>query len=226
MIQMINNPTKHNCFIGEPLTKDMVLPISKVLTSITPTSTYTPTFTITPTATPTPTRTKTQTITFSPTISPEHIIEYPPIIQPSPNPSLEQTPKPKPEPSPEPTKEPSTEPSTELPPPSFPMPGVNLRCNIQGAVEICASVSIASPKQYSNVTVYGRLTKNGWPESGKQMNTTWNYKNSTPNCIGNTNQNGVAECNRDISKATEGFQVTIDVLIDGYSVTTSFTPIK
>ena len=78
MIQMINHPTTNNCFIGEPLTKDMVLPISKVLPSITPTSTYTPTFTITPTATPTRTPTATPTATPTQTLTPTPTITYTP----------------------------------------------------------------------------------------------------------------------------------------------------
>ena len=56
------------------------------------------------------------------------------------------------------------------------------------------------------------------------MKTTWRYKNSTPNCNSLTGQDGVASCNRDISRATKGYKVNISVRIGGYQVTTWFTP--
>ena len=106
-----------------------------------------------------------------------------------------------------------------------PMPGQNEQCNTIGDVLICASVSNASPQQYTDVTVYGRLLKNGVPQSGKPMSTVWNYKSTTPTCNdGVTNTEGISSCTRGISRATIGYTVNIDVSIDSYSVTTSFTP--
>jgi hypothetical protein len=117
-------------------------------------------------------------------------------------------------------------PPLEEEPTPGPMPGQNEQCNTYGDVLICASVSNASPVQNSNVTVYGRLTINGWAQPDKQMFTTWHYKSTTPTCNdGITNIDGIANCARSIGRATIGYQVNIDVTIDGYSVTTSFTPI-
>ena len=47
---------------------------------------------------------------------------------------------------------------TEAPPP---MPGQNVQCQINGAAQICASVSDANSPRYTTVTVYGRLLVNG-----------------------------------------------------------------
>jgi beta-lactamase superfamily II metal-dependent hydrolase len=113
------------------------------------------------------------------------------------------------------------------PPPPNPMPGENVQCNISGQVEICASVSNASPPRYSYVTVYGRLLINGTPQSGKPMSTSWFYKTTTSYCNdGITGLDGLASCQRYIGGASAGYQVNISVSIDGYSVTTSFTPVN
>jgi beta-lactamase superfamily II metal-dependent hydrolase len=110
-------------------------------------------------------------------------------------------------------------------PPLEPLPGQNMQCNTSGQVEICASVSDANPPRYSNVTVNGRLKLNGEPGSGKSMFTTWHYKSTTSYCNdGITGLDGLASCQRDIGGATAGYQVNIEVSIEGYSVTTSFTP--
>jgi basic membrane protein A len=95
IIQMIENPTTNDCFFKEPVTRNVILPISSVL----PTKTTTPTLTTTssPTMTLTSTPTITPTITYTSTISPQPSIEYPPIIQLSPNPSSEPTQKPTPQ---------------------------------------------------------------------------------------------------------------------------------
>ena len=53
-------------------------------------------------------------------------------------------------------------------------------------VTVSASVSNASPAQYSNVTVYGTFKNNGQPVSGVQMDTTWHYKTTTSSCSGTT----------------------------------------
>jgi len=129
------------------------------------------------------------------------------------------------EPTPEPTPAPTQEPTQEPTQPPGSMPGQNLQCNTSGNVEICASVSNANPSQYSYVTVYGQLVIGGAPQSGKPMYTTWNYKTTTSYCNeGVTGSGGVASCQRYISGASVGYQVNINVSIDGYSVTTSFTP--
>jgi len=104
------------------------------------------------------------------------------------------------------------------------MPGQHIVCKTSGTAKICASVSNGSPGQYSYVTVYGRLTVNGVGKGGKTMVTTWYYKTSTPQCQGITASNGVASCKRYISGATKGYRVNIVVKINGYSVTTWFTP--
>jgi hypothetical protein len=123
------------------------------------------------------------------------------------------------EPTPEPTQEPTQEPPD-------PLPGKNEQCSSYGDAEICASVSNAAPKQNTNVTVYGRLIINGWAQPEKQMFTTWNYKTTSPTCNdGITNNDGIASCTRGIGRASIGYTVNIKVTIDGYEVTTSFTPI-
>jgi competence protein ComEC len=107
-----------------------------------------------------------------------------------------------------------------------PMPGENVQCSTFGDVEICASVSDASPTQNSDVTVYGRLVVNGVPQSGKGMQTAWHYKSTTSHCdSGITDSGGLADCTRSIGRASIGYEVIIDVTIGGYSVTTSFTPV-
>ena len=111
--------------------------------------------------------------------------------------------------------------------PPNPMPGENIQCKTTGQVEICASVSKASPPRYSYVTVYGRLLINGVAQSGKPMSTAWHYKTTTAYCNdGITASDGIASCQRYIAGASAGFQVNVSVSIDGYSVTTSFTPIN
>src|SRR4029453_15297488 len=53
------------------------------------------------------------------------------------------------------------------------MPGENLVCKTNGNERIWASVSDASPKQYTYGTVYGRLRVNGVGQSGKVMQASW-----------------------------------------------------
>ena len=115
--------------------------------------------------------------------------------------------------------------STQVAPPPPPtMPGYNIVCNQIGNAQICASVSNATPAQYSNVTVYGRLLVNGVGQSGLTMNTSWHYKSTVSYCSGVTDANGLAQCTRDISRATEGYQVNVDVAFQSYSARTWFTP--
>jgi competence protein ComEC len=190
-----------------------------------------------PTVTATPTRTA-----FTPVA-----VVYLPIIvaqppsSPTPTPTATSTPSATPADTRAPTGTPSETASntptatatptvTPLPPTATPtnmpaaMPGVNIRCTQLGDAQICASVSNGSPAQYSNVTVYGRLTRNGAGQPGQTMTATWHYKTTTSTCTGATGSDGLASCTRGISRATVGYQVNIDVDIAGYTAQTSFTP--
>jgi hypothetical protein len=102
--------------------------------------------------------------------------------------------------------------------------GQHVVCHQNGSAQICASVSNGSPSQYTDVTVNGRLLISGAGQGGLTMDTTWHYKTTTSYCSATTNTNGVASCTRYISGATIGYQVNIDVTIDGYTATTWFTP--
>ncbi len=104
------------------------------------------------------------------------------------------------------------------------MPGQNIVCKTSGTTQICASVSSASPKQYSYVTIYGRLTVSGVGQNAKSMTIAWHYKTVTSSCSGKTNTSGLANCARYISSATKGYKVNVVVTINGRNVTTSFTP--
>src|SRR5438477_91611 len=79
-----------------------------------------------------------------------------------------------------------------------------------------ANVSNANPHQNSRVTVYGSLAlvENhlGHGVSGARMVTTWHFKSRNSQCSAITNEHGVAECSRDIGRATRGFVVVIDVV--------------
>jgi hypothetical protein len=104
------------------------------------------------------------------------------------------------------------------------MPGQNLVCATSGKAQICASISNKLPAQYSNVTIYGQLKVNGIVQKGKTMSAVWHYKTTTPICSGLTASTGWASCTRFISRATKGYKVRVVVTINGYVVTTSFTP--
>lgn len=64
--------------------------------------------------------------------------------------------------------------------------------------------------------------------SGVTMNTSWHYKTTTSSCSGTSGNDGVASCTRDISRATSGYTVNIDVVFSyngqSYSGQASFTP--
>jgi hypothetical protein len=122
-------------------------------------------------------------------------------------------------------KTPQPTPTPVPTPRSQPMPGQNVHCSVTGNVAVCASVSNAHPAQYSNVTVYGRLVIGGAPVQAQVMTSTWHYKSTTSYCSGVTDAAGLANCERFISRATVGYEVMIDVTLNGYSVTTSFTPV-
>jgi hypothetical protein len=171
----------------------------------TPTSQATTTATLQPTSTGTPTSTPTHT----------------PTSTPLPTATASRTP------TRTPTATATTVPTaapTAIPPPS----GANVTCREYANAQICAWVSDATPRQYSDVTTFGRLIINGSPVSGAQMKTTWNYRTTTSyeDCV--TNTNGIGRCTRWISSATVGYTVRVDVEIrhgnNTYNTNTSFTP--
>lgn len=114
---------------------------------------------------------------------------------------------------------------TPLPPQP---PGVNIDCQVVGAVQVCASISNDSPARYTNVTAYGRLIVNGAPVAGASVHTTWHYRTTTPteDCV--TGGNGIGHCTRNIGGAAPGYTVRVDVQVTyaGYPHTaqTWFTP--
>jgi len=122
--------------------------------------------------------------------------------------------------TPQPTNTPTTAPTATQPAPV----GGNVVCTTNGASQLCAWVSSARPNKSEDITVYGRLIIGGVPQAGQAMQTTWHYKTTTPTCEGVTGPDGLANCTRDISRATSAFQVEVDVMMGGQSVTTSFTP--
>jgi hypothetical protein len=123
-----------------------------------------------------------------------------------------------------PTQTPTATPTTPAPP-----TGDNVHCeDYAGSVQVCAWVSNGSPSQYSTVTVSGRLMSAGVPIAGAPMHTVWHYMSSTAteDCV--TGSDGIGRCSRNISRATKGYKVTVNVTItyqsSTYSTYTSFTP--
>lgn len=104
------------------------------------------------------------------------------------------------------------------------LPGQNIVCKTTGKAQICASVSNKSPAQNTYVTIYGLLKINNVVQKGKLMKAVWHYKTTTPSCQGLTSSSGMASCKRYISRATKGYRVQVVVTINGYTVTTWFTP--
>jgi hypothetical protein len=99
--------------------------------------------------------------------------------------------------------------------------------NFYGPTTIRAYVSNPNPVQFSNVTVYGELIVKGLGASGATMDTTWHYKTTTVGCSGTAGADGVASCTRNISGASHGYMVVIDVVMtyngQTYTTSTSFT---
>ena len=91
-------------------------------------------------------------------------------------------------------------------------------------MQLCAWVFNRTPPRFSTVTVYGRLLVGGSGQAGQVMETTWHYLTTTSHCDGLTGSDGVAHCSRSIGGATAGYQVNIDVEIEGQTVTTWFVP--
>lgn len=89
-------------------------------------------------------------------------------------------------------------------------------------------ISSQNPAQYSDVTVYARLVVAGQVIPNITMYTRWNYKTTTAyqNC--QTDSQGVGACTRNISAATPGYTVAVDIGFEyngkSYVAQTSFTP--
>ncbi len=167
----------------------------------TPTQTASATPSATPTATRTSTATPTQTATATPSATPTATFTTSPTVTPSPTSTL--------------TPSPTTPPTQD---------GDNLVCNWVGGAQICAWVSEGAPVRNSLLTVYGRLYIGGIPQPDKAMVATWYYRTTTPTCTGTTSSSGLASCERNIGRATAGYQVDILVDVDGYRATTWFIP--
>ncbi len=119
---------------------------------------------------------------------------------------------------------PSASPSPAPPVPS-PSPSPSPVANYQ----VSATVSDTSPTRNTRVTVTGRLTNNGQGVAGATMATTWHYKTTSPGCTGGpSGADGTMSCTRDISTASKGYTVVIDVQItyqgQTFTTSTSFTP--
>jgi hypothetical protein len=102
--------------------------------------------------------------------------------------------------------------------PAPPLPDIQLTCG----------VSNESPYQHQTVSVWSDLKNHDNGIFGVTMNTTWNYRTVTSYCSGVTNSSGRATCSRNISDATIGYEVLIDVEMTlddtDYLCVTSFTP--
>ncbi len=134
----------------------------------------------------------------------------PPSTAPAPAPSASPAPAPAPSASPVPSTAPAPSP-------------------VADTFQVTASVSNASPTQNTRVTVTARLANNGQGVAGATLNTTWHYKTTTPGCTGGpSGGDGTVSCTRDISTASKGYTVVIDVVVSyqgrTYTTTTSFTP--
>lgn len=141
---------------------------------------------------------------------------YLPLVQRQSTPTISPTPTA----SPTPTRTPTPTATPTIEPPI----GNNVRCRLDLDTQICAWVSAGNPPQNSTVTVYGRLLVNSIGQANQPMATTWHYKTTTADCSGTTGANGIAQCSRDIGRATIGYQVNIDVTINNHTITTWFTP--
>jgi hypothetical protein len=111
-----------------------------------------------------------------------------------------------------------------------PIPAVVVTIPSTGDYTARAYLNNPQPAQNTTVTVFGELQKAGTPVPGAVMNTIWHYKTKDTPCEGaKTGADGVASCANKISRATIGFDVTIDVTLtapDGtvLKTQTDFTP--
>jgi LysM repeat protein len=98
----------------------------------------------------------------------------------------------------------------------------------RGDVAVTAWVSNAAPSQYSDVTVFGRITRGGVGIPGVPMNVTWSERTSLTSCSGWSGWDGWAFCSRAIGGAMPGYYVGVQVVFSYqgqlYSATTGFTP--
>jgi len=97
-----------------------------------------------------------------------------------------------------------------------------------GSIAVTAWVSNAAPGQYSDVTVYGRITRGGVGIPGVPMNVTFSERTSMTSGSGWSGWNGWASCSRAIGGATPGYYVGVTVVFSYqgqlYSATTGFMP--
>jgi len=93
---------------------------------------------------------------------------------------------------------------------------------------MCAWVTNATPPQYSDVSVYGRLTVAGQVVTGAAMHTVWHFLTVTGEEDCTTDLKGIGRCVHYISRATVGYRVWVDVSIAHggvtYAARTWFTP--
>lgn len=171
-----------------------------------------PTPTSTPTATSTPTRTPTYTPTPTATRTPTR----------TPTPTATQTPTPTRTPTRTPT--PTATPRPNPPPPN----GINVECRTYHLAQICAWVSDGYPRQYTSVTVLGRLYVAGSPAVGATMETVWHFRTTTTTVTCQTGSDGIGRCTHNIGRATPNYTVWVDVTIRhqgaDYMAQTHFTP--
>ena len=94
--------------------------------------------------------------------------------------------------------------------------------------EVNAWVSNVTPRQYSDVIVYGKLTRDGVGIPGVPMRTTWHYRTTASYCDAVSGGSGVASCTRFIRTATVGYYVSITVEFSyqghRFLAETGFTP--
>ncbi len=103
-------------------------------------------------------------------------------------------------------------------------------CAYDGATQICAWVSNATPRQSSNVTVFDRLIVNGSPVKGADVHTEWRFKSHTATRDCRTAADGIGKCARNIGVATPDYRVDVlvEITLDGatYTAETWFVPRK
>jgi len=122
-------------------------------------------------------------------------------------------------------------PATDPPPTNTPVPPPVLTATpVAEQFQLSASVSNSAPRDNTSVTVTATLLRNGAGVAGATMTTAWHYKTTTSACSGGPSGNdGVMRCARQISRATVGYTVRIDVRVTYqgtvYTASTSFTPV-
>jgi len=94
--------------------------------------------------------------------------------------------------------------------------------------EVTAWVNNPAPTQFSDVTVYGKLTRDGAAIAGAPMQTAWHYRTTTSYCDAVSGSSGIASCTRYISTATLEYYVSITVEFSyqeqRFVAETGFTP--